>query len=302
MLGISTVWNYHPDIDMFMWLISVKDLGLNAIEIDYRVTREQIKIIDSVKWDLGIKVVSVHNFCPGPDNGETTRHPSNFYRLTSLDEHERLLAVKWTKNTIDTAVNVGASTVVVHAGTIDFEDGRCHQLFSLHRHGSAQVREYNDEFARVLGARQEMKGPYIEAAVKSFKDVVSYAEDKGIKIGLETRYYPIEIPNFEEIGQFLDMFGKQGMGYWHDVGHAEINERLGITNHVDLLDTYKARMIGMHVHGVEVMRDHIAPFAGDMDLEKILPFMKKDIPYIIESKYATFEKIKSSVSKLKELM
>ncbi|MBU0469656.1 MAG: sugar phosphate isomerase/epimerase [Candidatus Omnitrophica bacterium] len=302
MLGISTVWNYNTDLDMFMWLISVKDLGLNAIEIDYKVTREQINVIDSLRRDLGIKVLSVHNFCPTPDNGESTRHPSNFYRLTSLDEKERLLAVKWTKNTIDTAAKVDAATVVVHAGTIDFEDGRCHNLFSLHKHGAAQVQAYDDELARILRVRQEIKGPYIEAAIKSFKDVVSYAEDKGIKIGLETRFYPIEIPNFEEIGQFLNMFGTQGMGYWHDVGHAEINERLGITDHIELLNTYKDRMIGMHVHGVEIMRDHIAPFAGDMDFDKILPFMKKDIPYIIESKYATFEKIRSSIFKLKALI
>ena len=182
MLGISTVWDYHEGVDMFMWMISVKDLGLSAIEIDYRVSREQINEIDSIKRDLGIEVASVHNFCPTPDDGETTRHPSNFYRLTSIDEQERLLAVKWTKNTIDTAKRVGASTVVVHAGTIDFEDERCAKLFAFYKYGVTQDQEYNDELARVLKIREETKGPYIEALIKSFKEVVSYANDNGIKI------------------------------------------------------------------------------------------------------------------------
>lgn len=302
MLGISTAWNYHAGVDMFMWMISVKDLGLSAIEIDYRVSREQIKEIDEIKKDLGIEVVSVHNYCPNPDDGESTRHPSNFYRLTSTDEQERLFAVKWTKNTIGTAKKVGASRVVVHAGTIDFEDERCEKLFNLYKYAKHQDQAYNDELARVLDIRKKTKGPYIEALIKSLKEILPFANDNGIKIGLETRYYPIEIPNFEEVGIMLDMFSKEDLGYWHDTGHAEINERLGIINHLDFLNAYKHRLIGMHVHGVEVLRDHIAPFSGDMDFDKLLPYLHEDIPYIIESKYATFERIRTSVFKLKEIL
>lgn len=282
------------------WLKQVKDLGINAVELSYKLSVAQLNEIEEGIKELDMHVSSIHNFCPSPNDEISPRHLSNYYRLSSTDEHERQQAIKWTNIAVDTAQRVGAKVVVIHAGTLDFEDERSPELFKLYVDGQKDTDAFRDERQRILTVRQEKKGPYIQALEKSLDEVVAHARSKNIKIGLETRYYPIEIPNFEEVGFFLKKFDADVMGYWHDVGHAEMNDRLGITSHLDFLETYKDRLIGVHIHGIKGRRDHLAPFEGEMDLNKFLPYFKPNIIRVIESKpFASEELIKAAVGKLK---
>ena len=139
------------------------------------------------------------------------------------------------------------------------------------------------------------------ALEQSLTEVTGYSRQKNIKIGLETRYYPIEIPNFEEIGYFLGLFDQEAMGYWHDVGHAEINSRLDIRPHLDFLEAYKDRLIGVHLHGIKGKRDHLAPFDGDMDLNPFLSYFGPDVLRVVESKpFASAAQMKVAVFQLKK--
>ena len=89
------------------------------------------------------------------------------------------------------------------------------------------------------------------------------------------------------------------MYYGHDVGHAKVAERLGLARHLDFLERFQDRMIGMHIHGVKVLRDHFAPFVGDFDLGKVMPFIRKDLIKVIEASHsATKEELKEAIKKL----
>jgi len=299
MLSVSTSW-LDSDTDIKQWLAQIKELGFDAVELSYKVTDEQLKDAESVLGDLNLKVSSIHNFCPTPNDEPSERHLSNYYRLSSIDEHERQQAIKWTNIAVDTAERVGAGVVVIHAGTLDFEDERSPQLFELFVNGQKDSEAFSIERDRVLTLREAKKGPYIDALVKSLSEVMDYSQSKNITIGLETRYYPIEIPNFEEIGYFLNIFEQQGMRYWHDVGHADMNDRLGIKAHKDFLEAYKDKLVGVHLHGIEGRRDHLAPFEGDMNLDEYLPYFGPDVIRVVESKpFASADLIKEAVAKLK---
>jgi len=299
MLSISTSW-MDADTDIKQWLAEVKELGFDAVELSYKVTDQQLKDAEAVLGELNLKVSSIHNFCPTPNDEPSDRHLSNYYRLSSLDEHERQQAIKWTNIAIDTAQRVGAGVVVIHAGTLDIEDERSPQLFKLYVNGQKDSEAFYKERERILTMREEKKEPYIEALEKSLNEVMAYSQTKNITIGLETRYYPFEIPNFEEIDYFLKLFAKQGMGYWHDVGHAEMNDQLGINTHQEFLDTYKDHLVGVHLHGIKGRRDHLAPFEGDMDLNKYLPYFGTNIIKVVESKpFASTDFMKEAVTKLK---
>lgn len=301
MLSISTAWNYRLDMLMEPWLEAVMKMGFTAIELSYRLTHEQLEEIVKLTEKMRFKVSSIHGYCPTPNDGPSPRHASNYYRLSSLDEKERQKAVKWTKISIDTASSVGAEVVVIHAGTVEIENDPSSELFQLYMQGKFNTPIFSELRERFLKLRAGKKEPHIEALIKSFKEVMPYAQQRKIKIGLETRYYPNEMPNFEEIGFFLNLFNKQGMGYWHDVGHAELNDRLGITKHLDFLTTYEPYLIGMHIHGMKHLKDHYAPFEGDMDLDKVMPFLKKNVLRVIEShSIASKEALKLAVKKLKE--
>ena len=301
MLAISLPWTKEDNIDVGAMLGSVKDMGLDAIEFGYTLTHEQVDAMVPLMKQLDIKSASVHNFSPIPNDRPTSRHVSNYYRLTAIDEEERISAVQWTNHSIDTAVRTGASVVVIHAGMIELGDPRSPELLSLYKEGKSGSPEYAAVRAHLLKERERIKGPHLEALIKSLNTVMRYAQAKGVKIGLETRYYPTEIPNFKEIGELLDRYRSQGMGYWHDVGHAEVNGRLGITPHEQYLKSYGRDLIGVHLHGVVGLRDHNAPFCGDFDLEVVLPYFKKDTIKVIESRFGSFDQLKAAVEKLKKI-
>ena len=299
MLAISTSWISEPEKGLEYWLKQIKSLGFDAVELSYKLTQEQLDEMERLLNQLDIKVSSIHNFCPQPNDETSPRHLSNYYRLSSLDEHERQQAVKWTKIAVDTAKRNKAKVVVIHAGTLDFEDERSPELFKLFVDGKKDTEAFEKEKSRILTLRSEKKAPNIAALEKSLKELTDYARVNQVIIGLETRYYPIEIPNFEEIGYFLDMFDDSVMGYWHDFGHAEMNGRLGIRAHKEFLDTYRDRLVGVHFLGMKGRRDHLAPFEGDMDFDQYLMYLSSDVIKVVESKpFASVDLMKEAVQKL----
>lgn len=301
MLAISLPWTKEDNVDVRAMLESVRDMGLEAIEFGYTLTRQQVDEMIPLMTKLDLKAASIHNFSPIPDDRPSPRHVSNYYRLTAVDEQERTSAVQWTNNSIDTAVRTGASVVVVHAGMIELGDPRSPELLNLYKEGKCSTPEYDAVRAELLKQRECIKGPHFEALMKSLDSVMNYAQVKGVKIGLETRYYPTEIPNYQEIGELLDRYRGQGMGYWHDVGHAEVNARLGITPHEQYLKSYDKDLIGVHLHGVRGLRDHNAPFCGDFNLEAVLPYFKKESIKVIESRFGSFDELKAAVERLKTI-
>ena len=124
MLAISLPWTKEDNPDVKTMLQSVRDMGLDAIEFGYTLTHEQVDAMLPLMKQLGIRAASVHNFSPIPNDRPSVRHVSNYYRLTAVDEDERISAVQWTNNSIDTAVRTGASVVVIHAGMIELGDPR----------------------------------------------------------------------------------------------------------------------------------------------------------------------------------
>ena len=301
MLAISTAWNYRPGTDMRQMLTEIKATGLRALELGYKLTSSDLEQIIPLLKKLDLEVSSVHNFCPLPDDYPSTRHPSNYYRLSSLDETERKLAVKWTQEAVNTAVSVSSPVVVIHAGTVEMPEELSEKMFKKIK-TAGEPDAFNEVRARFVAERQKARGPYVDAVSKSLAEVLEYAQDRNIKIGLETRYYPNEIPNDQEIAEFLAQYHKQGLWYWHDVGHAEANQRFGIYNHLECLKRHAHQLIGFHLHGVNILRDHQAPLAGDFDIKSVFPFMKKHHIKVIESHgSATAPQIAEAVAVFKEL-
>jgi sugar phosphate isomerase/epimerase len=141
MLAISTSW-MGDNADMENWCCWIKQMGFDAVELSYKITNQQLKELEPLLKDLEIKVSSVHNFCPVPNDGPSERHLSNYYRLSSIDESERQQAVKWTNIAVDTAEHLGAGVVVIHAGTLDFEDERSPRLFHLYNNGQRDANAF----------------------------------------------------------------------------------------------------------------------------------------------------------------
>jgi len=80
----------------------------------------------------------------------------------------------------------------------------------------------------------------------------------------------------------LARFRSEQVGYWHDVGHAQVQENIGIARHRELLEAYADDLIGVHLHDAVRLDDHLAPGQGDVDFDALRPFLKPEHIKILE--------------------
>ena len=79
------------------------------------------------------------------------------------------------------------------------------------------------------------------------------------------------------------------MGYWHDVGHAQVNENLSLIPPGSLLKNYGDRLIGIHLHDTAGLEDHLAPGTGEIDFTLLKSYLKSDTLTVLELKPQTPE-------------
>ncbi len=273
-----------------------RDIGFTHIEINYQVTEE---MLGQLKTAPGLAVSSVHSPCPGyalADGRWTYR-----LRMTSEDEDEHRPALEGALRTIDTAVTMGAPIVVLHVGSVPLEDGLEPKLRDMYKNGKRETDEFLELRDRLLADRCARKGPYIDRAMSNLRRLVARASDCGVKIGLESRYYFHEMPDLQEMKLFLDEFG-DAVGYWHDVGHSENLARLGFTPHMAWLEALSSRIIGTHIHDIDVLRDHHAPGKGTLDLAGVSPYLPAGAARVCElASSNTEEELSAGLRLLKDV-
>jgi len=113
--------------------------------------------------------------------------------------------------------------------------------------------------------RAETAEPWLEQARVTLHELAAHAEAHGIGLGIENRLHYHEIPLPAEAAWLVADYAPEVAGYWHDVGHAEVQARLGFVGKRLWLDTNGARCLGAHLHDVTGLADHRAPGNGDVD-------------------------------------
>jgi sugar phosphate isomerase/epimerase len=121
----------------------------------------------------------------------------------------------------------------------------------------------------------------LDAARRTLDDVLTQLPE-GIVIGIENRSDYHEIPNLSELQQLLDEYG-DAVGYWHDVGHAYMQELAGFYEKDAYIKTLQCRLIGAHIHDALGFSDHRAPGYGEIDFESSLkPYLNDGVLRVLE--------------------
>ncbi len=257
-ISISTMWSQRfTNIADFVQ--DARRTGFKQLELNSVLSSESLKELLSVN---DLEISSVHAPLP---NTETVEGMANRLSLGSLNEHERRAAIEVTVSTIDLASEVGARVVVVHAGYVDMSPDMEKELRRIYLDGLEDSEEFERLRCRIVELRSAFAGPHVEAATESLRELAAYARKKGVKIALENRVNYHEIPGIDEMVDIMREFQPEVVGYWHDVGHAEIQSRTGFTPHMDWFKALEDRMVGAHLHDVRVLKDHYAPGAGDIN-------------------------------------
>ena len=281
-LSISTSWNSSLHSSGLGIIKQIKSLGFDSVELNFSLPKTVIEEISGLVRKKIIKVTSVHNFCPAPAELPIEEALPDCFSMSSLHEDIRAKSVRYTKATIDTAKTLGARVVVLHTGRVEIED-YTKTLMSLYRNNLQASPEYHELKLEAKKERFQNILPYFEQTMKSLKDISEYAMSKGICLGIENRIYYREIPSLDELEIILHGFKNNNVYYWHDTGHAQVYENLGFGRHEDFLTRYKDRLLGVHIHDVAGVDDHLPAGKGSIDFNMLKPFVKKDTIKVIET-------------------
>jgi sugar phosphate isomerase/epimerase len=299
MISFSTCWNSGRHTAGDEMLKEIVDLGFDYIELGHGIRLSLMPGIQKMFEAGKVRFSSLHNFCPLPV--EVMHASPDCYQLSAAYSKERERAIKQTFQTIDFAQRLGAPFIVMHLGEVPMRPdtdwfvarAKKRQLFS---------RKYVRKKIEAVEKREAAAPPYLERVKEALKRIVEYATEKKIKLGIEGRRGYEEIPSEREIPPLLDELNSPQVGYWHDFGHIQIKENLAFLDHAEWLKTIGPRTFGCHVQDcIWPAQDHQPPFAGDVDLPKLVPLLPKDCQFVWEmSPRKKVDEIRQSVVKWKE--
>jgi len=260
-------------------------LGFGHIEINYVIPPHGV---DALIEQGHVAVSSVHSPCPRVKS--PSGKLSDALNLADTDEELRLLAVQYAKDSVDTAVRAGARLLVVHLGGVENamfdEERQLRKLYDVGRHDDDEIKALRKS---AVERRRAGAPTYLPQAKRSLAEIAEHAAAKGITIGLENRYHFSEFPDPDEMAELLADYPPQVAGFWLDIGHAEVLERLGFIDHRRWLDELADRCVGTHVHDTDGLADHRAPGYGTTDWPHYAAMLPPDIPRIFEINQRTPE-------------
>lgn len=301
MLSLSTAFLARSHTSWPSLLEAANHLGFSALELNVQIPQEWMPgIVASVERG-DIRISSLHNYCPAIKDLPPGRTIYSGYLLTADDEEERRIAVQGTIDTISWARKTGAAAVVIHAGEVPMDpSGR--DLFAYILQFGLSGKLYSRYYDAVRKERDRLAARYIEKLMRSLDAIIPAAQENGIVLGLENRFYLHEIPNTEETIRLLDRYAGAPVGYWHDTGHAEVFVRAGwMKCHEECLAPLSSKLVGLHLHDIRGFDDHYAPGCGDFDFSALKPFIPDTALRVVEAHAkSTPEQVKNSISCLEK--
>ncbi|MBC8236241.1 sugar phosphate isomerase/epimerase [bacterium] len=287
MIAISTIWNSLGHEDGGQLLTELNDLGFNAVQLDCKITEKLLIQMES-QFRTDMKVVSVHNFCPVPPGVLQENADADLFLLSSIYKDEREEAVKNTISTIELASDLEIPVVVLHLGYVDVKD-ESKRLFDFYRWGEREFEAFGKLVIELRGKRERKQQKYQDAVLFSLDKLNKRAMDLDILLALENRPRYHQIPDFYELELFFAEFKGGNLRYWHDTGHAAIQEKVGILKQERLLKTYSEQLIGIELHDVKELDEYLPPGTGELDFKEILEYVPGEALKMLEIQKAENE-------------
>lgn len=280
MYSLSTCWNSGRHTDGRAMLREIRDLGFEYAELSHGIRISLLPgIFEAV--DAGeIKISTLHNFCPLPMG---VHHPApNLYKFTALDARERENAWKHSVKTVETAARLGAKLVVLHMGAVDMKD-YTDRLIDLAAEERRDTPKFQKLLEECLEKREKRKEPHVRAAYDFLRRLADLAGKHGVLLGIENREALEEIPFESDFDFFFREFDSPVVRYWHDTGHGQIKENLGVIHHAIHVRGLADRLAGFHIHDVVFPgRDHQVPGSGSIDFASLAPAVKPEHIKVLE--------------------
>jgi len=287
MTALSTsFFQIQPDTDGEKLMTAIRDLPISGVELDYRLPAPVFHQICPALRKTGIPVTSLHNFCPLPLDFLKTGGGGDLFSLSDIRRDERQEAVKRTLQTIEHAHDLEAKAVVLHCGRVEMP-AETQQLYDRFRQGNTLSEDTLLWLEEKITARDRLKPAHLDALCFSLEKLLTAADRRHVHLGLETRYHYHELPGPDDFQPLLQKFDGAPIGYWHDTGHAFINEQLGLIAEGGLLENLSDQLIGIHLHDAEGLEDHLPPGSGRIDFAALASQLAPGVLQVLELRPGT---------------
>ena len=253
------------------------ELGFEELELGFHTTQFQVKGFKA-RLDQ-IPVGSVHAFCPVPISAPQG-YPE-LYSLASFDEEDRKMAKLQIGRNIRFAADMGADTVVLHAGRVGFgaffdriDTQKLREAFRAGDHKTDDPK-YAKLSARAAKRRQARGRKMLDIFIRELDALLPDLEKNHVTLALENMPYLEGFPNDGELMQLITHFQQAPIRGWFDTGHARVCEMhgWGKANFVDQKVCAESIYAGMHLNDVEAFEDdHFAPGMGKVDFAALKAF------------------------------
>jgi sugar phosphate isomerase/epimerase len=255
------------------------ELSIDSVELQYRMPAPYFKELHPLLKKEGIKVSSLHNYFPIPEI--VRRGSGDAFLLTSLDEDELKLAVKYSSRSVEVASMLEAPAVVFHTGSVPLSSGKLDEFYDFFDRGEKdKAKKILEEISE---EREKKSRLYLDRLLISLDRIVKVAEKESVKVGIENRYHPHEIPLPHELKIIFREFEGAPIFYWHDVGHAHHLEVIGFLPEKKWLEEFKDFLVGIHLHDARGREDHLAPGKGEIDFLSLLGYISNETIKVVEA-------------------
>lgn len=286
MIALSTSFAAGRFTDGEKLMAALEGFEVTGIELEYRINEKVFHQMKPLLMESLLPVVSIHNFFPVPGIIKSGRGSGDLFALSHPDREERLSAIKWTQRTIEHANDLEVGVVVLHCGRVDVEPGidQLHGYFQTHQIESEEAQGF---ISKAKEYRDRHKQKYIDGLFFSLDRLLNVAEGYHVTLALENRYHYHELPGPDDFPMIFNEFDGAPLGYWHDTGHAHVNDNLTIIGADELLSMNRDRLVGIHLHDAVGLNDHLPPGTGDIDFLKIMSQLSPNTIKVIELKPGT---------------
>jgi len=288
-LSLSTCWCSARHTDGYEMVQEMVGLGFKRIELSHGIRLSLVPgILQAVEENI-VEISSVHNFCPLP--GSVQHAAPNLYQPSALDSRERRLWFRYSIQTLDFALKVGADRVVMHSGRVYFffvsAEARLEKWIDqseISAHELAESQTFLKRRDKAMKAIRKAAKKTVPRIKESYESLLPDAKKRGLKLCLENREGMEEMPIDLEYDDFLEGLNEpEHAVYWHDTGHAQIKHQLGLLDHREHLEKMAPRLGGFHLHDVsEAGRDHQVPGTGTIDFKMIAEFVRPEHTLVLE--------------------
>ena len=167
MFSLSTSWNSARHDDGRGLIKEIRLAGFDTIELGFSLTELMVKDIFSEKSSGEIKVSSIHNMCPLPNEIKKKDASPDYYSLASSDDCQRNRAVSTAKNTIEWAAKFGARAVILHVGRVCIKDQMANLALLIG--DKVKFLEFRE---RMIRDRRDNANGYLDNVIKSLEELV----------------------------------------------------------------------------------------------------------------------------------